>query len=119
MYELYFSKRVLKQIKELPDFIVKLQFRVSGGSNNPQLAAIKFQSLLLGFIPVIQKKLAVLMDDLRDKGPIRAGWPNYSKLEKKIYHCHLVMKWVVCWQCENKSIIIEVYYAGSRENAPY
>jgi mRNA-degrading endonuclease RelE of RelBE toxin-antitoxin system len=35
MYEVYFSRRVLKQIKELPDFI--------------------------------QKKLAVLMDDLRDK----------------------------------------------------
>ena len=52
MYDVFFTKRVLKQVKELPTFI--------------------------------QKKLAVLVDDLREKGPIR-----------------------------------EVYYAGSRENAPY
>ena len=87
MYEVFFTKRVLKQVKELPNFI--------------------------------QKKLAVLVDDLREKGPIRAEWPNFSKLEKNKYHCHLARKWIVCWRCENKSIIIEVYYAGSRENAPY
>lgn len=87
MHEVLFTKRVLKQIKELPDFI--------------------------------QKKLAVLVDDLREKGPVRTEWPNYSKLEKNKHHCHLARKWVVCWQCEKKSIIIEVYYAGSRENAPY
>ena len=87
MYEVFFTKRVLKQVKDLPDFI--------------------------------QKKLAVLVDDLREKGPIRAEWPNFSKLDKDEYHCPLAHKWVVCWRCENKSIIIEVYYAGSRENAPY
>ena len=87
MYEIYFKKRVLKQIEELPE--------------------------------MIQKKLAVLIDDLREKGPIRTEWQNFSKLEKSKYHCHLSHKWVMCWQCENKSIIIEVYYAGSRENAPY
>jgi hypothetical protein len=87
MYEVFFTKRVLKQVKELPNFI--------------------------------QKKLAVLVDDLCEKGPIRAEWPNFSKLGKDEYHCHLAHKWVVCWRCENKSIIIEVYYAGSRENAPY
>ena len=87
MYEVFFTKRVLKQAKELPGFI--------------------------------QKKLAVLVDDLREKGPLRAEWPNFSKLDKSNYHCHLAHKWVVCWRCENKSIIIEVYYAGSRENAPY
>lgn len=67
----------------------------------------------------IQEKLAALIDDLKDKGPVQAGWPNYSKLGKDRYHCHLSRKWVACWHYENKSLIIEVYYAGSRENAPY
>jgi len=44
----------------------------------------------------IQKKLAVLIDDLRDRGPIRTDWPNYSKLGKDTYHCHLARKWVAC-----------------------
>ena len=60
-----------------------------------------------------------LIDDLREKGPIRAEWPNYGKLSKNEYHCHLSYKWVACWYYEKNSIIIEVYYAGSRENAPY
>jgi hypothetical protein len=67
----------------------------------------------------IQKKLAVLIDDLREKGPVRTEWPNYSKLGKDTYHCHLARKWVACWYSTEKSVIIEVYYAGSRENAPY
>ena len=87
MHKVFFTKRVLKQVKKMPDFI--------------------------------QKKLAVLVDDLMDKGPVRAEWPNYSRLGKNKHHCHLSRKWVVCWQCKEKSIIIEVYYAGSRENAPY
>ena len=60
-----------------------------------------------------------LVSDLIEKGPIRNEWPNFSKLEKNKYHCHLSYKWVACWYYENKSVIIEVYYAGSRENAPY
>lgn len=67
----------------------------------------------------VQEKLAVLVDDLEDKGPVQSGWPNYSKLGKEKYHCHLGRKWVACWHYEEKSLIIEVYYAGSRENAPY
>jgi hypothetical protein len=66
-----------------------------------------------------QQKLTMLLEDLRDKGPIRSGWPNYSKLGDNLYHCHLSRKWVACWICEPESIRIEVYYAGSRENAPY
>ena len=67
----------------------------------------------------IQKKLANLVEDLRDKGPIRGEWPNFSKLESDRYHCHLSYRWVACWYCEQDSMTIEVYYAGSRENAPY
>ena len=60
-----------------------------------------------------------LVSDLIEKGPIRSEWPNFSKLGKNEYHCHLSYKWVACWKHENNSVIIEVYYAGSRENAPY
>ena len=67
----------------------------------------------------VQEKLEALVDDLREKGPVQPGWPNYSKIGKEKYHCHLARKWVACWYYENKSLVIEVYYAGSRENAPY
>ncbi|MBT4504371.1 MAG: hypothetical protein HOC74_41985 [Gemmatimonadetes bacterium] len=67
----------------------------------------------------IQKKMANLAEDLRDKGPIRSDWPNFSKLGKNEYHCHLSHSWVACWYHERNTVVIEVYYAGSRENAPY
>ena len=35
------------------------------------------------------------------------------------YHCHLSRDWVACWSYAKTSKTIEVYYAGSRENAPY
>jgi hypothetical protein len=60
-----------------------------------------------------------LADDLEAKGPIQTAWPNYSALGKSKYHCHLVYSWVACWYNETDSIEIEVYYAGSREDAPY
>ena len=60
-----------------------------------------------------------LVEDLIEKGPIRKEWPNFSALGKNEYHCHLAYKWVACWYYENNSVNIEVYYAGSRENAPY
>ena len=67
----------------------------------------------------IQKKLIALVANLKETGAIRQDWPNFSKLSKNEYHCHLSRKWVACWRYEKKSIIIEVYYVGSRENAPY
>jgi len=67
----------------------------------------------------IQFSFDSLIKDLIEKGPIRPEWPNYSKLSKNEYHCHLSHKWVACWYYENNSVTIEVYYAGSRENAPY
>ena len=67
----------------------------------------------------IQKKFFYLVNDLETGGPIRPEWPNYSKLSEGEYHCHLSLKWVACWRHEKNTVIIEVYYAGSRENAPY
>ncbi len=71
-------------------------------------------------LPVkIQKKFSWLIDDLRDKIPIQEKWPNYNKIGKTDYHYHLDYSWVACWSHEKDTIEIEVYYAGSRENAPY
>jgi len=67
----------------------------------------------------IQQKFWELIQDLRTDGPIQNDWPNYSELGKNEYHCHLAYHWVCCWRYEKDSIIIEVYYAGSREKAPY
>jgi hypothetical protein len=67
----------------------------------------------------IQKRMKDLVDDLEEKGPEQKEWQNYSKLGQNEYHCHLAYHWVACWRNEKNSIIIEVYYAGSRENAPY
>ncbi len=74
-----------------------------------------------------QEKFSILVEDLELKGPIRPEWPHYSllhkdenrKKDKTEYHCHLSKSWVACWRVENNAIEIEVYYAGSRENAPY
>jgi len=66
-----------------------------------------------------QDRLAMLIRDLAALGPVQAAWPNYSKLSAIEYHCHLSRKWVACWRNEKGTIEIEVYYAGSRENAPY
>jgi hypothetical protein len=65
-----------------------------------------------------KKKLVQLLDELRDYGPERANWMNYSKLGKDEYHCHLSYHWVACWKVLEKNLVLEVYYVGSRENAP-
>ena len=67
----------------------------------------------------VQKAMANLVEDLRDKGPVRNEWPNFSRLGQDRYHCHLAYKWIACWSHKKDSMTIEVYYAGSRENAPY
>ena len=57
---------------------------------------------------------------LRKTGPTGAHiFQNYSKLSDTEYHCHLNRSYVACWRHEKKTITIEVYYAGSREDAPY
>ena len=60
-----------------------------------------------------------LTEDLRKNGPVQSSWRNYSPLGKNMYHCHLNYSYVACWYHEKDTIEIEVYYAGSREDAPY
>lgn len=66
-----------------------------------------------------QVLFANLVEDLRRKGPIRSEWRNFSKLGSGEYHCHLSYSWVACWRVTEEEMEIEVYYAGSREKAPY
>lgn len=69
--------------------------------------------------PLVQEKFLFLIQDLMEKGPVQAEWPNYSKLGKDKYHCHLNYSYVACWTHEKETISIEVYYVGSRQSAPY
>lgn len=72
--------------------------------------------------------LQVLIEDLRYKGPYPGKhWKNYGKLiTKKTIdkrHCHLIKgkpTYVCCWQLIDSNLkIIEIYYVGTHEKAPY
>lgn len=72
----------------------------------------------------MKQRLFALINDLQDMGPVRRNWPNYSELGKLKggtvkHHCHLNPSWVACWTHTEKTTLIEVYYVGSRESAPY
>lgn len=70
--------------------------------------------------------LDLLIDDLRENGPIPGRqWPNYRKLQgqkKDARHCHLIKgnpTYVCCWEVNKQNKIIEIYYVGTHEKAPY
>lgn len=69
------------------------------------------------------KSYAFLLLELRKLGPNRFDWPNYTKMHNEEYHCHIEKgrpTYVVCWRIiDKKQKIIEVYYAGTHEKAPY
>jgi mRNA-degrading endonuclease RelE of RelBE toxin-antitoxin system len=64
-----------------------------------------------------------LLGEMEKCGPIRTNWKNYSKLSNISHHCHLKKgktTYVACWRVEDRKIkIIEVYYVGTHEKAPY
>jgi len=90
-WAVFFSKKAKKQIRELPE--------------------------------PVQFKLDVLESDIRAYGPVRGNWKNYSKLTEAKHHCHLKSghpTYVVCWEVIDRTIkIVEIYYAGTHEKAPY
>jgi len=80
--------------------------------------------------PNILDALKALTEDLIYSGPYQPSWPNYGPLKKMkgmgnkdVFHCHLNKgrpRYVVCWIIEDKKIkIIEVFYAGTHQGAPY
>ena len=71
-------------------------------------------------LPVnVQKLLFLLIADLQADGPVQKAWRIFSPLGKDRYHCHLNYRYVACWTCHKDEIVIEVYYVGTREKAPY
>ncbi|HHB75384.1 MAG TPA: cytotoxic translational repressor of toxin-antitoxin stability system [Desulfobulbus sp.] len=71
----------------------------------------------------VKKSLAFLMREIELNGPARGQWPNYGKLGKNKYHCHLKKgqpTYVAVWIVKDKEIrLVEVTYAGTHEKAPY
>jgi mRNA-degrading endonuclease RelE of RelBE toxin-antitoxin system len=75
----------------------------------------------------IRSALLLLMRDLEGNGPRPQGnWKNYSKLKTSSgdkRHCHVSSgrpTYVCCWEVVDKKLrILEVYYAGTHEKAPY
>jgi mRNA-degrading endonuclease RelE of RelBE toxin-antitoxin system len=67
----------------------------------------------------VRQLLYLLVTDLQSKAPIQRSWPNFSSLGGERYHCHLTYRYVACWIYKKDEIVIEVYYVGSREKAPY
>jgi len=75
---------------------------------------------LRGLTEAVQDRFENLVQSLRQTGPTGGHiFQNYGKLSENEYHCHLTYHYVACWRQEKHTIIIEVYYVGSRENAPY
>jgi mRNA-degrading endonuclease RelE of RelBE toxin-antitoxin system len=81
--------------------------------------AKKVQKHLFKLPQNIRQRFTALAEQLRERGPVAHDWQNYSKLGENRYHCHLTYSYVACWTHEKETITIEVYYVGSRENAPY
>lgn len=71
--------------------------------------------------PVIAA-LNELMQNIKESGPVRGDWPNYSKLGDGRHHCHLKKgkpTYVAVWFEDKGTITVEVIYVGTHEKAPY
>ncbi len=74
----------------------------------------------------VEISFEILVIDLKSLGPA-IKWPNYGKLLNQgkgldRRHCHIQKgksTWVVCWEVDKKNKLIEVYYVGTHEKAPY
>ncbi|MGK5089900.1 cytotoxic translational repressor of toxin-antitoxin stability system [Bdellovibrionota bacterium FG-2] len=68
----------------------------------------------------IKEAVQALIIEIEAAGPVRGNWSNYSKLGKGEHHCHLTYRYVACWLEFYHGIqLVEVYYVGTREKAPY
>jgi mRNA-degrading endonuclease RelE of RelBE toxin-antitoxin system len=75
----------------------------------------------------LPEQIKVVMDalviEIQQIGPMRGNWKNYGKLGPSTHHCHLKAwkpTYVACWEVIDKTIrVVEVYYVGTHEKAPY
>ena len=74
---------------------------------------------------LIRETAQALVQEMEKLGPLRYNWKNFGSLKgsDRMYHCHIKdgrPTYVVCWEVKDKKIkIIEVYYVGTHEKAPY
>ena len=71
---------------------------------------------------LVKENLTKLIVEMEILGPVRGNWKNYGKLGKNKHHCHIKTgkpTYVMCWKVFKERKIIEVYYVGSHEKAPY
>lgn len=71
----------------------------------------------------IRDVLELLVREIAEEGPVRGNWPNYGKLSATHHHCHLKKgrpTYVAVWEEDNRrQRLVEVYYVGTHEKAPY
>lgn len=78
----------------------------------------------------VDEAFQLLLMELKKEGPLRANWPHFSSLSKQkklipgnAYHCHIKRgkpTYVACWTIQDKKIkMMEIFYVGTHENAPY
>jgi mRNA-degrading endonuclease RelE of RelBE toxin-antitoxin system len=71
----------------------------------------------------IKAALYVLTTEIKDLGPVRGNWSNYSSLGRGRHHCHLKKgqpTYVTVWEVIDKEIrIVEIQYVGTHEKALY
>lgn len=78
---------------------------------------------LKGLPKRVSAQVFLLADEIKLFGPVRGNWKSYSKLGGDKHHCHVQdgrPSYVVCWEVVNRVVkIVEIYYVGTREKAPY
>jgi mRNA-degrading endonuclease RelE of RelBE toxin-antitoxin system len=73
----------------------------------------------------VRLQIVALVAEIAKAGPYRANWKKYGPLKNQPghHHCHVKSgrpTYVVCWEVRDKKIrLVEVYYAGTHEGAPY
>lgn len=92
-------------------------------------SAKKQLKILIKEHPGIYAQFAALSKEIELLGPYRSNWPHFSALGKRkgipydSYHCHVKggkPTYVACWHIEDKKVkIVEIYYVGTHEKAPY
>ena len=77
-------------------------------------------------VEMSRQRFDLLLKELEVAGPFRSNWPSFGSLvltgRRRVYHCHIKGRptYVACWEIVDKEIrVIEVFYVGTHEKAPY
>ena len=75
---------------------------------------------------LIRMRLNALLRAVEVKGPAQPSMPHLGKLKNRaadVYHCHLNKgrpTYVAVWEVKDRAVrLVEVYYVGTHEKAPY